>query len=335
MKLNTILSDVSLISHWELSVWNLISVPFSFIEEHLGGEYFGCSIVKRFVMEWLNICYLVFVMEWLECWLLLPPASEGWREVIFSVWPHFVGGGGGGVVPNWIVIRPCASLSSKISWASLTSRIPWGWGLYKEQLTGGELTCSLDTIEVRSKLHAWIGHMAGTPPSWDWDPPNGWDWDPPHGWDWDPPWLGLGPPSWDWDHPPWNWDPPSWDWNPPWLGLGPFLAGTGTPPELGPPLAGTGTPPARTGTPPRIGTPPGIGTPPIAEKLRLWRTNKCLLKLQYTYHFLITFLASFSLIVAVTNFTNLCTLTSEIYCKMSGIYHYLLIYFHLALGINC
>ena len=130
-----------------------------------------------------------------------------------------------------------------------------------------------------------------------------------------PPLAGTGTP------PGWDWDPPGWDWDPP--------AGTGTPPGIGIPPPGTGDPPAGTGTP------PGIGTPPIAEKFRLWRTNKCLLKLQYTYHFLITFLSSFSLIVTVTNFANLCTLTSEIYCKMSGIYHYLLIYFHLAVGINC
>ena len=140
---------------------------------------------------------------------------------------------------------------------------------------------------------------------------------------------------------------------PPLAGTGTPLAGTGTPPWLGlgpppglgppwlepPPPAGTGTPPGWNWDPPLAGTgnPPwlGLGSPPVAEKLRLWRTNKCLLKLQYTCHFLITFLASFSLIVTVTNFTNLCTLTSEIYCKMSGIYHYLLIYFHLALGINC
>ena len=131
-------------------------------------------------------------------------------------------------------------------------------------------------------------------------------WDRSHGWD---PLLAGTPPA----GTPLCWDPP-------WLG----------PPSWDPP-AGTGTP--QLGLEP---LPPGWDwDPPIAEKLRLWRTNKCLLKLQYTYHFPITFLASFSLIVTVTNFINLCTLTSEIYCKMSGIYHYLLIYFHLALGINC
>ena len=139
--------------------------------------------------------------------------------------------------------------------------------------------------------------MAGTPLAGTGTSPPGWDWDPP-GWDWNPP-------GWDWDPP--ELGPPGWDWDSPW---------NWDPPGWDPP-AGTGIPLH------------------VAEKLRLWRTNKCLLKLQYTYHFLITFLASFSLIVAVTNFTNLCTLTSEIYCKMSGMYNYLLIYFHLALGINC
>ena len=170
-------------------------------------------------------------------------------------------------------------------------------------------------------------------------------WNRSHGWD--PPHPQLGPPSLA-GTSPWNWDLP-WKWDPPRIGtpleLGPLppknwdSPGTGTPwnwdppppPELGP-LAGTGTPPSWDWDPPAgTGTPPWLGLgppswdwdpPPVAEKLRLWRTNKYLLKLQYTYHFLITFLASFSLIVTVTNFTNLCTLTSEIYCKMSGIYNY-------------
>ena len=153
------------------------------------------------------------------------PPSEGWGKVIVSLCSHL--GGGVPSVQDW---SPCAGLKEFFYQTLGKSTFPefhGGWGLYKEQLTGRELSSSLDTIEVRSKLHAGIGHMAWNPPGWD-------------------------PPSW--DTPPAG-TPPSW--NPPGLGppqLGPSLAGTPlawTPPSK----VGLGPPPSKVGFgPPLLGS---------------------------------------------------------------------------------
>ena len=85
--------------------------------------------------------------------------------------------------------------------------MPWGRGLYKEQLTGGELICSLDSTEVRSTMHDGIGHMAGYPP------PENWDHPPPQ--NFDPPEMGFPPEL----GPPQRWNPQNWD--PPRIGTPP------------------------------------------------------------------------------------------------------------------
>ena len=88
-----------------------------------------------------------------------------------------------------------------------TLSIPWGTGLCKENIRGGELSCSLDTKEVLSKLHARICHMGRVPSS---------------------PWLGLDSPQLVLGYPPFWIGAPlhSWDW-------GTSLAETGVPHQLG------------------------------------------------------------------------------------------------------
>ena len=103
--------------------------------------------------------------------------------------PLYWGGGGS---QTEFVIRLCASLSSKNFLGK--SNFPEFHGAedYIRSSSQEELTCSLDTIEVRSKLQDGICHMGGTPQLGP-DPP------PPAGtgtlgWDQTPP-DGTGPPG--------------------------------------------------------------------------------------------------------------------------------------------
>ena len=156
--------------------------------------------------------------------------------------------------------------------------------------------------------------MAGTPLAGTGTPPDGTG-NPP-GWDWDPPRLGLGPPQLGLGSPRLGLEPPWLGLGPPWLGLGPLWLG------LGPPQLGLGPPPGWDWDPlPTWDWDPPF---PVTEKLRLWRTNKCLLKLQYAYHFLIIFLVSFSLIVAVT-ILQICVLSLQRFTARCQVY--IIIYF--------